>query len=55
MDFTVVYARYKLLKKVQDLGDSASSTVGFLPGEAFADYARKGHILAVTEGDGLLA
>lgn len=55
MDFTVVSARSKLLKEVQDLGDSASSTVGFLPREAYADYAQKEHILAVTEGDGLLA
>lgn len=55
MDYTVVSARSKLLKKVQNLGDSASSTVGFLPREAFVDYARKGHILALTEDDELLA
>ena len=42
MDFAVVSAKSKLLKKVQNLGDSASSTVGFLPCEAFAYYARKG-------------
>lgn len=55
MDYTVVSARSKLLKKVQNLGDSASSTVGFLPREAFEDYAQKGHILALTEDDDLLA
>lgn len=55
MDYTVVSARSKLLKKVQNLGDSASSTVGFLPREAFVDYAKKGHILALTEDDELLA
>lgn len=55
MDYTIVSARSKLLKKVQNLGDSASSTVGFLPREAFLDYARKGHILALTEDDELLA
>lgn len=55
MDYTVVSARSKLLKKVQNLGDSASSTVGFLPREAFVDYAQKGHILALTEDDELLA
>ena len=55
MDYSVVSARSKLLKKVQNLGDSASSTVGFLPREAFVDYAKKGHILALTENDELLA
>lgn len=55
MDYIVVPARSKLLKKVQDLGDSASNTVGFLPREAFSDYARKGHILALVEDDNLLA
>ena len=55
MDYIVVSAKSKLLKKVQNLGDSASSTVVFLPREAFVDYAKKGHILALTENNELLA
>lgn len=55
MEYTVVPAKSSLLRKVQDLGDRSSSTVGFLPREAFADYARKGHILALVEDDELLA
>ena len=55
MEFIVVSNRSKWLKRVQDLGDSASGTVGFLPREAFADYARKGHVLALVEEDELLA
>lgn len=55
MELLVVTDRSKWLRKVQDLGDSASSTVGFLPREAFGDYAKKGHILALVEHDDLLA
>lgn len=55
MGYTVVSARSKLLKKVQNWGDSTSSTVGFLSREAFVDYAQKGRILALTEDDELLA
>lgn len=55
MEFIVVSNRSKWLKRIQDLGDSASGTVGFLPREAFADYARKGHVLALVEEDELLA
>lgn len=55
MNYTIVSARSKWLKKVQDLGDIASGTVGFLPREAFADYAKKEQILALIEDDSLLA
>lgn len=55
MNYAVVSEKSKLLKQVQDLGDSANNTVGFLSREAFADYARKGHILALIEDDNLLA
>lgn len=55
MNYTVISEKSKWLQKVQSLGDSASGTVGFLPREAFADYARKGHILALVEDNELLA
>lgn len=55
MSYIVISEKSKWLKKVQSLGDSASNTVGFLPREVFADYARKGHILALIEEDELVA
>ena len=55
MDCISISVKSKWLEQVQDLGDSASNTVGFLPREAFADYARKGQILALIEDDELLA
>lgn len=38
-----------LLKSVQDLGDHCRNTVGFLPREAFFDYAKRNGILALTQ------
>lgn len=42
------------LEKVIALGDTARDTVGFLPHEAFMDYAKKDQILACIEGKNLL-
>ena len=55
MEIQIINHESKWLKAVQNLGDTASSTVGFLAREVYADYARKGHILVVTEGEQLLA
>lgn len=43
-----------LLKSVQDLGDHCRNTVGFLPREAFFDYAKQNGILALTQNGTLL-
>ena len=42
------------LEAVVALGDTARDTVGFLPREAFLDYARKEQIIACVEGKRLL-
>ena len=42
------------LEKVIALGDTARDAVGFLPQEAFLDYAKKDQILACVEGKKLL-
>lgn len=55
MNYIIISEKSKWLEKVQSLGDSASGTVGFLPREAFADYAQKGHILTLVENDELVA
>ena len=55
MDIRIINQKSKWLKKVQDLGDTASSTVGFLPRDAYFDYARRNQILAVIDNDELLA
>ena len=55
MDIRIINHKSKWLKKVQDLGDTASSTVGFLPRDAYFDYARRNQILAVIDNDELLA
>ncbi len=43
-----------LLRSVIKLGDKARETLGFLPREAFKDYARKEQILAAVDQDELL-
>ena len=55
MEIQIINHKSKWLHLVQDLGDAASDTVGFLAREAYSDYARKGHILVVVEGEQLLA
>ena len=55
MDIQIINQKSKWLRTVQDLGDTASNTVGFLPREAYVDYARKENILVVTENEQLLA
>lgn len=55
MEIQIINHKSKWLSAVQNLGDTASLTVGFLPREAYSDYARKGHILVVVEGEQLLA
>ena len=42
------------LEAIVALGDTARDTVGFLPREAFLDYARKEQIIACVEGKRLL-
>ena len=55
MDIQIINQKSKWLNKVQDLGDSASATVGFLPRDVYWDYARLNHILVVIDNDELLA
>ena len=55
MDIITVDENSKWLKLVQDLGDSARETVGFMPEQAFKDYAKRGHILALIEEKELAA
>ena len=55
MDIQIINQKSKQLRAVQDLGDTASNTVGFLPREAYIDYARKENIIVVTENEQLLA
>lgn len=55
MDIQIINHKSKWLNKVQDLGDTASGTVGFLPRDAYFDYARRNQILAVIDNDELLA
>ena len=43
-----------LLTKVQQLGDQCRNTVGFMPGDAFWDYAKKQHILVAHEHGNVL-
>lgn len=54
MDLIVVENPSNWLDKVIGLGDSARDTVGFLPRQAFEEYALKGHIYAATNDDNLL-
>ena len=54
MEIQIINQKSKWLSAVQDLGDTASSTVGFLAREVYSDYARKGHILVAIEGEQLL-
>lgn len=44
-------SKSKFLKKVQELADSCSSTVGFLPQDVYYDYAKKGHIVVLLDDD----
>lgn len=55
MDIQIINHKSKWLNKVQDLGDTASGTVGFLPRDAYFDYARRNQILVVIDNDKLLA
>lgn len=55
MEIQIIDQKSKWLSAVQNLGDTASSTVGFLAREAYTDYARKGHILVAVEGEQLVA
>lgn len=55
MEIQIINHKSKWLSAVQNLGDTASSTVGFLAREVYSDYARKGHILVATDGEQLLA
>lgn len=55
MEIQIINQKSKWLSAVQKLGDTASSTVGFLAREVYSDYARRGRILVVTEGEQLLA
>lgn len=50
MDIQIINHKSKWLNKVQDLGDTASGTVGFLPRDAYFDYARRNQILVVILG-----
>lgn len=54
MEFVVVDQNSVWLEDVNRLGDSARSTVGFLPHQAFLDYAAKKRILAAVDGTCLL-
>lgn len=55
MEFIRVNERSKWLPHVQELGDQASATVGFLAKAAYYDYAQRGRILALIDGSELLA
>lgn len=55
MDIQIINHKSKWLGKVQNLGDTASGTVGFLPRDAYSDYARRNQILVATEAEELLA
>lgn len=55
MKIQIINHKSKWLNMVQKLGDSASSTVGFLAREAYYDYARRERILVAIEGEQLLA
>lgn len=55
MELQLINHKSKWLKSVQLLGDSYSSTVGFLAQEAYVDYARKGRILVAIHDNQLLA
>ncbi|MDO4460646.1 MAG: GNAT family N-acetyltransferase [Clostridia bacterium] len=53
MEYSFVNNNSKWLAGIISMGDEFRSTVGFLPRQAFEDYAKKGHIFAATE-DGYL-
>lgn len=55
MEIQIINQKSKWLTAVQNLGDTASSTVGFLAREVYSDYARQGHIIVAIEGEQLLA
>lgn len=55
MKFQLIDEKSDFLGKVQMLGDQSSRTVGFLTRDAYFDYASRHCILAVTDGDNLLA
>ena len=55
MEIQIINHKSKWLTAVQNLGDMASSTVGFLAREVYSDYARKGRVLVVTDGEQLVA
>ena len=48
--FVEVNESSKWLPKIQQLGDSQRGTIGFMPSQAYMDYAKKGCILAVVSG-----
>ena len=54
MKIIKVHPSSPLLRNVIKLGDKARETLGFLPREAFQDYARKEQILAAVDQDQLL-
>lgn len=55
MEFTLIDRYSPMLEKVIQLGDQNRATLGFLPRQAFEEYAGKNHIIAFTEGDDLVA
>lgn len=54
MEYSFVNNNSKWLADIISMGDEFRSTVGFLPRQAFEDYAKKGHIFAATENGCLL-
>lgn len=54
MDFVIVDKNSVWLEAVNRLGDSARNTIGFLPHQAFLDYAAKDRILAAVDSECLL-
>lgn len=55
MELRIVDNNSEWLDKVIALGDSCRATVGFMPKQAFVDYAYRREILALTTGDALVA
>lgn len=55
MEFTLVNRHSPMLEKVIQLGDQNRATLGFLPRQAFEEYAGKNHIIAFTDGADLVA
>lgn len=55
LDFLIIGENSKWLHDVQKLGDNSRPTLGFMPAQAFADYAKHKQILALIIDNELVA